>query len=79
MMFIQLIRTGDGKPCLVNTDHIDILVKAEEGTNIYFAGEEEPFEVNNDYDQVADIIMAHEKKKTAIETGTLNVKIVNPH
>lgn len=76
-MFIQLNKE-DGTPFLANTNNIDMICKKADGIKMWFNGDDNPISANNDYDQISDIIMAHEKKKTAIETGTVNVKIVNP-
>ena len=76
MAFIQTFIKDGKNPMIFNTDNITAILKSEAGTELYTVSGLR-FDITADYEEVLSIMTAEAKKPQKIETGVLNVKVVN--
>ena len=80
-MFLQIVRDiNPTKMIMINTDNVNHIIQTVKGCDFHMI-DGSVIETEADYENLIEIIVADEKKKsvTHIDTGTINVKIVNPH
>ena len=77
-MIIQTMLKDSSLKAIINTDHISCVVATRLGCEIHLISGG-VLDVLTDYDELEDILVKESRRKNKIDTGTVNVKILNPH
>lgn len=78
MAFIQTFTFEEEMPVIINTDNISAILKSETGCVIYTVSGS-CFDVKAGFEEVRDLLTVETRKAIKIDTGVVNVKVVNPH